>query len=385
MNKDTFCSLPFTEIFLGPDNAVKPCCSNNSALGLLSNNTIQEILQNKKSLSLRQSILNNEWHPSCIQCQRQESQGVRSERENNLERFIQQYGPNIDNKFFKLTRLDLRWSNVCNLSCTYCYEYFSSKWANIKGIKINTIKDENEQSLFLLIEQQKNSVENILMLGGEPLLQKQNIKLIELLSRKNFYILTNLSVPFETNNVAKKLLKEDFLQIGVSFETIKNRYEYVRHGADWKIFNENLDYIKKIRNNIKIDSHSLYSIYSAFNLVEFYEYIEEKNIFNNVLWNFLESSGENIHASVFKLTNDLKEKAVMEIENVTKNFSGLPGVDDLTSIKENLIKSFNSDMLPKNQEFIQEAETVDRLLNKEKGKKFSDLWSDLYRDLLNNK
>lgn len=356
---------------------VKTCCSSNIAIGDLNTNTIQEILQNERSLDIRRSILRGEWHPSCIQCKRQESQGIRSERDLDLDKFITKNGT-VDESYFKLVRLDLRWSNTCNLSCTYCYEYFSSKWAEIKGIKVNAVVDENEQSLFLLIEQHKDSVENILMLGGEPLLQKQNARLIDLVSNKSFYVLTNLAVPLPNNKVAQKLLQVPDLHIGVSFETVGNRYEYVRHGAEWAVFDSNLDYVKAQRPSVEIDAHSLYSIYSAFNLIEFYEYITSKQI-SKVFWNLLESSGENKHASVFKLTRELKDQAIAEIDRVIERFPNAPGVNDLANIRTTLVN--NIEMDPKNLGFIEEANRVEQQLNKAPGKQFKDLWPELYSKL----
>ena len=76
--------------------------------------------------------------------------------------------------------VDVRWSNTCNLACNYCYEYFSSQWASIKGIKVNAIKKDNEDTLLMFIEKNKDTVINVNMLGGEPLLQKQNSPLIEI-------------------------------------------------------------------------------------------------------------------------------------------------------------------------------------------------------------
>lgn len=377
MNKETFCALPFTEIFLGPDGIVKPCCSSNTAFGDLNQSTIQEIIQSERSREVRSSILRGEWHPSCIQCKRQESQGIRSERDLNMDKFIADNGT-VDETFFKLVRLDLRWSNTCNLSCTYCYEYFSSKWAEIKGIKVNAVVDENEQSLFLLIEQHKDSVENILMLGGEPLLQKQNARLIDLVANKSFYVLTNLAVPLPNNRVAQRLLKEPVLHIGVSFETIGERYEYVRHGAQWAVFDSNIDYIRSQRKDVEIDAHALYSIYSAFNLVEYYEYIVSKQI-TKVFWNLLESSGENKHASVFKLSRTLKDEAIAEIDRVLERFPTAPGVSDLVSIRATLLE--DSPMTDKMHEFIDEAAAVEAQLNKGPGKRLKDLWPDLYRKL----
>lgn len=379
MHKSNFCSLPFTEIFLGPDGVVKPCCSSDMGLGDLNKNTIHEILQSERSLELRKSILNGQWHPSCKQCNRQESQGIRSERELNMDAFIEKNGA-VDETFFKLCRLDLRWSNTCNLSCTYCYEYFSSKWAEIKGIKVNAIVDENEQSLFLLIEQHKATIENVLLLGGEPLLQKQNAHLIELVANKSFYVLTNLAVPLPNNKIAQLLLKEPMLHVGVSFETIGERYEYVRHGARWEVFDSNLDYVKSQRKDVEIDAHSLYSIYSAFNLVEYYEYITSKAVFAKVFWNLLESSGENVHASVFKLSNDLIAEAVAEIDRVIERFENAPGIADLVRIRETLLNRV--ELKPKNLGFIEEADKVERQLKKLPGKQFKDLWPNLYNKLL---
>lgn len=376
MNKETFCSLPFTEIFLGPDGGVKTCCSAFNTIGSLHTNTIDEILQGPIATDIRQHIINEKWHPSCKQCKQQESQNVRSERASDLELFQTTHGT-VDNSFFKLKRLDLRWSNTCNLSCTYCYEYFSSKWAQIKGIKVNTIKDKNENSLFLMIENNIDSIENISMLGGEPLLQKQNHRLVDTITDdRMFYILTNLAVPLETNTIAQKLINEKNTQWGVSFETVGDRYEYVRHGASWNLFVNNVDYIQEKTNNT-LDVHSLYSIYSAFNLVEFYEFIQEKKI-NTVLWNLLESSGENSSASVLKLSPELKQRAVEEIELCEKLFPNAPGINSLLTFKQNLkLKTKIT-----NNSFIKEIDSLENMYLKNKILKFSDLWPSVW-ELLN--
>lgn len=368
MNKATFCSLPFTEIFLGPDGHIKTCCSASESLGSLHKNTIDEILNSREAISIRQHILKGKWHESCKQCKRQESQNARSERVGNLETFQNENGP-VDSSFFKLTRLDLRWSNTCNLSCTYCYEYFSSKWANLKGLKVNTIKDSNENSLFLMIEKNIDSIENILMLGGEPLLQKQNLRLVNTITDdRSFYILSNLAVPLDTNATAQILLNDRMSAWGVSFETVGLRYEYVRRGASWELFVKNIDYIQEKTNGM-LDAHSLYSIYSAFNLVEFYEFVYEKNI-KTVLWNLLESTGENSNASVFKLSPKLKQRAIEEIERCEQLFPNAPGIDSLLEFKKNL----KLHTITTNNSFVKEIDVLENKYLKSETLKFSKLW-----------
>ena len=174
--------------------------------------------------------------------------------------------------------------DVINLTCNYCYEYFSSKWAEIKGIKVNANKDIAEEKVFSFIEEnmKKNPdvKYNVNLLGGEPLLQKPNSKLLDTISsRSDIYILTNLTVPLETNKIASKLLEGDNVAWGISFETIGKRFEHVRYGGDWDQLVKNLRYLRdsKVRS---IDSHPLYCVYSAFNLVEYMEFIAEEGYFN---------------------------------------------------------------------------------------------------------
>jgi MoaA/NifB/PqqE/SkfB family radical SAM enzyme len=377
MNKENFCSLPFTEIFLGPDGAIKTCCSARTVLGNLNNDNIEKILQSTNARAIRQDILKGKWNINCTQCQNQENQGVNSERYNNIESFVSENN-DINDRLFKLNRLDLRWSNTCNLSCTYCYEYFSSKWANIKGITVNTFKDKNEQDFLLFIEKNKDLVSNVQLLGGEPLLQKQNSKLIEILSNKNFYILSNLAVPLDKNLIAKSLIKQPSVLWGVSFETVGDRYEYVRHGASWEVFKENLNYLKSNIPDFKINAHSLYSIYSAFNLVEFYEFIIEQDVFENIFWNLLESSGENNNASVLNLDTNLKELAILEIEKCEKLFPNAIGIRDLVNIKS-LLRSNNKN---RNKKFIREISSLEEKLQKSFEKRFSKLWPTVWEKLL---
>jgi organic radical activating enzyme len=379
MNNETFCSLPFTEIFLGPDGDIKTCCSAQESIGNLNIDKIEDILQCHKAVRIRQNIIDGKWDPACVQCKRQESQNARSERSNNLDEFVKEH-ENVSAVYFKPKKLDLRWSNTCNLSCVYCYEYFSSKWSNIKGITINTLKDENENDFLLYIEKNAITINNIMLLGGEPLLQKQNSALLDMIPKASVYILTNLAVPLKNNPLANKLISSSNVAYGVSFETVEDRYEYVRHGATWTVFDSNLSYLTDHVENFAIDAHSLYSIYSAFNLVEFYEYILEKKVFRLVYWNLLESSGENSSASMMLVDNPLKLKAIAEIEKCETLFHGAPGIESLTSIKQSLINQIN--IKNNNLSLRQEILSIETQLNKQPGKQFQDLWPEVYNRLL---
>lgn len=377
MNKETFCSFPFDTIFLGADSGVKTCCSARQDLGNLNVNTIETILNSDISREVRESIINNQWHSQCSQCKEIEDMGGRSERKSNVDERYDLYTEiELDKKYFKLAKLDLRWSNTCNLACNYCYEYFSSQWSNIKGIKVNTLREDNQESLFLYIEKHKESVTHVNLLGGEPFLQKQNSRLISILKDKQYYVLTNLAVPLENNKIANKILEEPHSEWGVSFETIGNRYEYVRHNASWDQFIKNIEYVKTRNPSLTFNAHPLYCSYSAFNLVEFYDFITSNNNFTSVYWCVI----QNIEGlNVFKLSKKLRLKAISEIEKCQAKYSTAPGIDHLIDIKNNLIISID-DNANKNLEFFKWTAKIERQLSN-KMYSFTDLWPELTNDL----
>ena len=377
LSKETFCSFPFNTIFLGADAGVKTCCSARGIIGDLNSSPITDILQSDVAHEIRQHIIDNKWHPQCSQCKQIEDMGGRSEREwamiNNYESFN-----NIDltTEYFKLEKIDLRWSNTCNLACNYCYEYFSSQWANIKGIKVNDVKADNVNTLLMYIEQNKDTVANVNLLGGEPFLQKQNSRLVDILKDKNFYVLTNLAVPLENNKIALQLLNEPNAEWGVSFETVRNRYEYVRHGAKWDQFTKNINFVKSARPDLIVNAHPLYCTYSAFNLEEFYEYILNEKFFKDITW-FVIHNIEGLN--VFKLSKSLREKAIKEIEKCEIKFKGVTGIDHLTDIKNSLILSLN-DTVTVETTFNEFTSTIEAQLNKDI--KFNELWPDLAKALV---
>jgi organic radical activating enzyme len=377
MNKNTFCSFPFETIFLGADSGVKTCCSARGDIGNLNTSPIIDILQGSQAQSVRESILNNQWHPQCSQCKEIEDMGGRSERSTILEKKWNTYQEiKLDKEYFNLKMIDLRWSNTCNLACNYCYEYFSSQWSTIKGIKVNTLNETNEESLFLFIEKHKETIESINLLGGEPFLQKQNLKLVDILKDKNYYVLTNFAVPLENNKIAIRLLEEPNAAWGISFETVGKRYEYVRHNASWDQFNKNIEFVKRKKPGFKANVHPLYCTYSAFNLVEFYDYILNENFFLDTYWCVI----QNIDGlNVMKLPKHLQERAIKEIENCEKKFAGEPSLIHLQDIKNSLIKSIDTkhEVSKTFNSFTTEIEK--QLVNKEFN--FKELWPDIAKDL----
>lgn len=379
MNKETFCAYPFNTIFLGADGGVKTCCSATIDIGDINKQSIQEILQGPMAQGIRQAIIEERWHPQCEQCQKLEAMGARSERVDTGSANKFEIFKDATKETFELQKLDLRWSNLCNLACNYCYEYFSSKWSVLKGIKINANKAEAEDSLFTLIAENINSVdsiETINLLGGEPLLQKQNHKLIDLLPTKNYYILSNLSIDLPNNTIAPKLIANENAQWGISFDTVGDRFEYVRHGAEWTTFVSNLRYLNK--QGVKmINAHPLYCTYSAFNLCEYYDFIISEGYFNEVYWCAI----QNIRSlNVFKLPDNFKHKALAELDKCIAKY-GSSGYDmsALENIRDQLVTTIGrtgDEWLVKKLEFTNWTHATEVKYLSDKKHSFNELWPD---------
>lgn len=380
MNKETFCAYPFNTIFLGADGGVKPCCSSGAILGDINKQSIQEILQGPMAHGIRQAIVEERWHPTCEQCQKIEAMGGRSERIDTFSVGKYSQFENATKETFELHKLDLRWSNLCNLACNYCYEYFSSKWSAFKGIKVNANKAEAEDSLFTLISENINtvdSIETLNLLGGEPLLQKQNHRLIELLPTKNYYILTNLSIDLPNNTIAPKLIANPNAGWGVSFDTVGPRFEYVRHGADWNTFVANLRYLHAEGPKL-INAHPLYCTYSALNLCEYYDFIDGEGYFDEVYWTVL----QNIRSlNVFKLPDNFKHKALAELDKCIARYTGSKyDMSALENIRSQLITTIGrkgDEWLIKKKEIVAWTESIEVKYLTDKKYSFNELWPEI--------
>lgn len=370
MKKSSFCSFPFDTVFLGADGLVKTCCSARDTIGDLKTQSIEEIINGDRAKEIRRGIISGDWDmKNCSQCHELESVGAFTERLANAHRFEGMQDFTEDD--FVLQQIDIRWSNTCNLACNYCYEYFSSIWAKILNKHLDPLKDSTD--LLTYIESNNDTIKYVNLLGGEPLLQKENHKLFDILDKGvKGYILTNLSVPLETNKIAQKIIS-DFPNItwGVSFDNVGKRFEYVRHRAEWDLLVHNLDYVGSRVKELNI--HPLYNIYTAFNLVELYEFLEDKKI-NDIYWCAVLNPK---HFSVFDLPLKMRQLAHKEITRVLDRWGDKFETSRLLDIQKDLL----SERPIENYKFLKYTERLETQLHPDKKYKFAELWPDLNKRL----
>ena len=281
------------------------------SLGNIKQESIQAVIAGPVMQQLRTAIAQGEWHRFCGQCQSLEAQGLTSPRQSKT--YSSSAAQLIDQTpdAFELTHLALNWSNICNLTCTYCNPETSTAWQRVLNLPITHVRNDSAG----LIDMVRNSTGTLVGLslgGGEPLLQPGLLDLLQEVNsdRVNVMVTTNLSMNLEHNAIYQELRTWPNVQWMISFDNVQaNRFEYVRRGADWNQFVYNIQQLKD--QGQQVTAHPAYSVYCAFDLVEYYAFCQAHNL--PIFWCDLS------HPAVLdarKLNPELRQRAGEEIDRI---------------------------------------------------------------------
>jgi organic radical activating enzyme len=311
---EEICSAPWRNLFVGTDGFIKTCCVGKTNLGHVDTDNINDILSGEKLNNIRTSILNNSVPINCLTCKSKHDLGFSTEKNYHTNPKRSEEIKNSPDTFV-LKSLDIRWNNTCNLTCIYCEPYWSSSWAALEGKQVkrpdNTI---NKEEFLKFLTSNLSGVDNILVLGGEPLLIKENIDLLNnLTDNTSVYIISNLSIPNLEDSKIYQALKNKKITWGISFETLNDKFEYVRHGANWKIFNQNLDLLLS-NSNFAVNAQSVFNIFSAYDIESFYLFCKERHM--QITWDHLFKPKE---FDILNAPATYKNLIIEKLEDLIKN------------------------------------------------------------------
>ena len=234
---DYFCVLPF----YGAEYTIThktPCC-------LLPNNTNIE--------QLRKDMLSGTKPTACNKCWHLEDQGKTSDRQlKNLaydfyaDRDIRLVKEDCQTGNFSEQIVKLYTSKICNSTCVTCGPNFSSAWATLKKIPIeySVLPDD------LLDKINYTNLKILSFVGGEPLYEKKNFKILEKLidvGNTNCFIslVTNGSV--NISNYQLDILKQfKNLNFCLSIDGVGPVFEYLRYPLKWNTLLDNIELYKQL-------------------------------------------------------------------------------------------------------------------------------------------
>lgn len=263
---EVYCTAPFNGFTVREDGHVRTCCVGVASLGNLNYESIENIQQSPILTEIQQSMINNREHENCRYCtQLETNSGVAPLRQHHLK-----FYPKSGLDHFELKNVDVRWNNSCNLGCMYCSPMFSSTWADRLNNHTSSPIKNYQDDLLNFILRRIDEIDELSLLGGEPMLMKQNYELIaKLPSSARISIVTNLSYDLERLPCIPKLLsrpKENTVW-NISCENINQQFEYVRNGAKWQQMETNLKFLAQHWPD-GVSINMVYSVFSAFDLVE---------------------------------------------------------------------------------------------------------------------
>jgi|694.fasta_scaffold00324_29 radical SAM protein with 4Fe4S-binding SPASM domain len=291
----TFCMYPWMHFHAYPTGAAYPCCQADMefSIGDMRKNTIKEIWNQEPIKKIRNQMLNEQSVSACNRCYEQESAGFVSGRmsankhHGHLINRVHETEPDGTLDRFELTYWDIRFSNLCNLSCRSCGHIFSSSWykdqAKLAGPdwkkthKVLNYAGRFETDAWDQLVDHIEHVEQIYFAGGEPLLMEEHYKILdELVRQKKFNVRLIYNTNFTHTNLKDKSVFEywklfDSVSVGASLDASGARGEYIRKGTSWTVVEQNRRKMIEICPAVDFYISPTLSIMNALHLPDFHK------------------------------------------------------------------------------------------------------------------
>jgi len=294
-SKDTFCPFPFTHLNMWMDGRVKPCCVAKDYIPGVNifEDGLEKSYNSEGYKKLRVDMMNGKENKLCSGCYDSEKGGAYSYRNELNDRYSHLKDDLLDKTKsdgeteLSFKHLDLRPSNICNLKCRTCSPDYSTNWIaehksyskelgfeNFAGHSLNTKTFELD-----IKSEYIKDVEHIYIAGGEPLYMKQMYNFIDGLENKEnigLFINTNLTV-INKDTFFDRFKDFKMVHLHISCDGYGEIGEFVRTNKKWDLFEENLKFVKELRErddiNLKYNIQSTVSILNCYHLFELRYYM----------------------------------------------------------------------------------------------------------------
>lgn len=232
----------------------------------------------EKKIADRKLMLEGKWpQGGCEYCRNIEEAGGQSDRQFQLD-IPDLVPPELDKDLTATTVtpriVEVYLDNVCNMSCIYCEDKFSSriqaenqrhgKFAH-KTLEIKNLSDRVAEFDFISLQfwqwmdENYSSLKRFHVLGGEPFFQDQFETCMQFLEQHantelEFNVVSNLKVSrSKLENFLeriKRLLVDRKIKrfdLTCSIDCWGNEQEYIRHGIDMQAWQSNFEYVAQQR------------------------------------------------------------------------------------------------------------------------------------------
>jgi MoaA/NifB/PqqE/SkfB family radical SAM enzyme len=357
-----FCSAPFTGLNIRNDGTVRTCCSSMGQSNGIKNeqnvpynvnqNDITDVWNSPELRNLRLAMLKNDqkaYQRHCAHCIKQEALGLGSirQRHNNFYPTVPlpDAAGNLPNDSIKA--FDIRFNTSCDQACVMCGPVNSSMWE--KEIDRNAdlwwglpkqewqhVKNQKYSNLsYSQLTGLVSQVEYLEIRGGEPLVDREVIKLLRFLVDRGYSEKIYLSIVTNTQNVSFDIvsLLAQFKGglIRCSIDAVGKRNTYHRYHSNWTRIENGLEQLARIAtddwrdvnlwNSWRVVILPTLTVYNSFHWVDFWDWIDNfaysKNLPCLVAINTVKGRPELYHTI---LPYSKRKKVVDELMNRRRQY-----------------------------------------------------------------
>jgi radical SAM protein with 4Fe4S-binding SPASM domain len=301
-----FCMLPWLHLHAFPNGQAYPCClaDGNLPVGNLHNSTMKEVWNSDEYKQLRRNMMNDVECKECTKCYEREQHGFVSMRNDANKSFghhinlLDQTSSDGIFNDFKIRYYDIRFTNLCNMSCRTCGGWFSSSWyqeeTELFGKRDHPqfmYAGKDKDDMWNQMQEHIPYIEQIYFAGGEPLIMEEHYKVLkELVHREMF----NVRLIYNTNFSRLNLKDENVLDywklfknvsIGASLDAMGPRAEYIRKGTKWDQIVRNREQMIEICPTVDFYVSSTVSIYNVLHVMDFHRDWVERGLIKAQDWN----------------------------------------------------------------------------------------------------
>ena len=206
---------------------------------------------------------------------------VANDRERSLVEWPLLFGPITEEKVIRV--LHIEQSLICNLKCISCSSRLSSAWngeyqlfdPTAPTVSLAKFPEEQWRNLDL------THLQRIHFTGGEPLLNRDNKKLLQHL--KELGVLSNVILSYSTNgtiipdNETLELWRQSrFVRLFISLDGTESVFEYTRYPAKWAEVTANIEHFRSLKDIcILIEVNAIVGMHNIFALPKFFAWWQE--------------------------------------------------------------------------------------------------------------
>jgi len=343
-----FCPAPWNNLYIHPDGNILTCSVGKVTLGNLNDSNIEDFVEDNEILKdLQQTMIDGLRHRNCKNCYSLEDTGVYySLRKhykstitnfNNLEQYDRATG-NLD-----ITSLDIRYDNTCQNACVYCGPEYSNRWEKELGVTIK--KPTNTQNTKQYILDNLKNLKEIYFAGGEPLINKDFVVIMQELYRVNPNCKVRINSNIKNIDTPAYEISKNFINLRytISAESINEQYEYIRYPQTWSNFQKN---IKRLINEVPSYNFNMtLNVLNVYSLFDCIDYLRSIGTHDNSF--IITHAHEPIWCDICNLSDEIIQEFIEKCTHYMQNtdpryslYSALGGC--IEYVKQPFIKDINS-------------------------------------------